>query len=35
MFLVAETFIALGMRDDLRRAVAGPHVAERASVTPK
>lgn len=35
MFLVAEAFIALGMRDDLRRAVAGPHVAERAAVTPK
>lgn len=35
MFLVAETFIALGLRADLRRAVAGPHVAERASVTPK
>lgn len=36
MFLVAETFIALGLRADLRRAVEGPHVAERAaSVTPK
>ncbi|MBV9833064.1 MAG: DUF962 domain-containing protein [Alphaproteobacteria bacterium] len=35
MFLVAETFIALGLRADLRRAVAGPHVAERAAVTPK
>jgi uncharacterized membrane protein YGL010W len=31
MFLVAETFIALGLRDDLRRAVEGPHVAERAA----
>ncbi len=35
MFLVAETFIALGLRADLRRAVEGPHVAERAAVTPK
>jgi len=35
MFLVAETFIALGLREDLRRAVDGPHVAERASVTSK
>lgn len=35
MFLIAETFIALGLRSDLRRAVEGPHVAERAAVTPK
>jgi uncharacterized membrane protein YGL010W len=36
MFLVAETFIALGLRDDLRRIVEGPHIAEQtASVTPK
>ncbi|MGE3652450.1 MAG: Mpo1-like protein, partial [Reyranellaceae bacterium] len=35
MFLVAETLIALGLRADLRRAVAGPHIAERAAVTPK
>lgn len=35
MFLVAETFIALGLRADLRRAMEGPHVGERAAVTPK